>query len=660
MKLHLALILFFIATSSLSLANEPNVRFRRIPKEDLKQTSHPLDPEAEAAILYQSCRRSITYNRSVGFQLRTRLHQRIKIYTQDGQSWGDFDIPYSKDAQFARFRAYTYNLEDGKEVEIRLNNRDIYTEDVSQFTNLRRFAMPGVVAGSIIDIDYEIVEPARSSFQPFIKQHTIPVDYSEYIVDIPEYFIFNRSTKGLPLIMDIQNSEYNEGETFIDSSGNSYRVTFKVSRDNYIAHNVPALRPEPFVPSMSNYQSAITYELSELHPPHSRTISFSRTWGDIVRSLMEDRNFGGQITTRIRETESFLAEITDLPEIERIEKIYYYVRDNHEWNGNYGELAQNGVRNLLSERTGNIGDINLLLLNMLKSSNIDAKPVVMSSRNNGFLNLAHPTYQQLNYLIIAIQREENMMLLDATDKNMLVGYLPLRALNLDGILIESSNSGKRIEIENPNKGSKQTIAIIQLNDDLTINCTARLTYLNHSSIVKRSQIRSHQNEEEYIKSLMDKHPSIDITSYNVEGLKDISNQVVETFEFTSNGYIEQIGDMLYISPLLLWQTDESPFKSEKREFAVFYPDAGIETYLITFQTPEGYKIESTPQPVQMILPENIGSMLYNISISDNTIQIHYRYIRNETIVSPSNYEYLRDFMIHKIEKQNERIVLRKI
>lgn len=640
----------------------------------LEQKKHPLDPEAEAAILYQSCVRSYIFNNNTNaFDLHSRFNLRIKIYNQEGLHWANINIPYHTEGNVTRLRAFTYNLVNGQAGETRLSNRDTHTADLPEAIKNRIFAMPAVSPGSIIDIEYELIEPAfYYSLRPFFKQHSIPVDYSMYRVEIPEYFTFNKEVRGVPLPMDVTRGsgsgtinlhirQRSVDRFGIQSAQPSSRVeNYIVNIETFISRDIPALRNEPYVPAMKNYRNSINYELSSIHFPRSREINVAGTWDDITKMLMVHQTFGRQLTVRTLDLESIIEEALTKEFPDRVNMIYYYVRDNFTWNGIYGEHAANGISKLLSEGGGNVGDINLLLINLLKQAEVDVKPVVLSSRHNGFLNISYPTYAQINYVIAAVNINDDIVFLDATDKHLLAGYLPVRAWNLHGIMINSDNSATWMDIDNPNHGSLHVRAMAELEEDMKMNCRVRLMYSDYYSVLQRSRYNNSTSPDDYIDDLHKRYPQIEIAEYQISGEDEVSNSVTETMTLSLEGFAEQIGGMIYISPLMLWRVTENRFISETREFPVFYDYTGSVSYLISIRIPGSWMVESIPGPMHIALPDNKCRVIYQIDITGNDIiQIHYRNIHNESIISPQYYESLRELMITTIEKQNERIVLKK-
>ncbi len=660
--------LVFLAGQTISAQD---AKFRKVSKEELEATAHSHDAEAAAAILHQSCRRYYVYSDNDGwFNLYTYVHQRIKIYKKEGMSWADFSIPYHTKGNFSKFKAYTYNYSDGKIVEERLDNDAVFTEESSKYLKRRNFAMPAVLPGSVIDIEYELVEPSNIALRPFYFQYDIPVDFCQYEVQVPEYFNMNKTINGLPLAIDVKRDQKQGTISSINSkvgtmagretSTKTTTTRYSINIDIYEAINIPALKDEPFVPSMNNYRAAIFYELSFIQLKGGEIFNYSSSWNEIADKLMTGENFGTQINMRLNDLNDVVEQFAALPPEECMYGIYLYVRNNYSWNGNYGEQTELGLRKLLSEKSGNIGDVNLLLINLLKKAKLDVSPVVLSSRENGFLNIQHPTYAQLDYVIAAVNLNDQRIFLDATDDDLLPGYLPTRALNLDGILIINAETASRIEITNPNVGSTIMFLLTELKDDLSIEGQARITYTNYDAVVFRSKYKSYERDGGYQNKLHDHYPDLKIVSHKLEGFDQPSNKVTEFVEMTLDGHAEQMGELIFLSPMMIWQNTENQFKLEEREFPVFYNSTRSDKYTISIKLPAGYAVETLPEQVRLLLPEDLGSFHYAITDNNGTLMLQYQYDIKDDIISPAHYPSLRYFTIMMIEKQAEKVVLKKI
>ena len=111
--------------------------------------------------------------------------------------------------------------------------------------------------------------------------------------------------------------------------------------------------------------------------------------------------------------------------------------------------------------------------------------------------------------------------------------------------------------------------------------------------------------------------------------------------------------------MLFFTLTENPFKQETREYPVDFIIPFQEKYNISLKFPDGYTIETLPQPTAIALPENLGKFSYNISKNNNQTQLVYSLEINKAIITPEYYEALKNFFKEMVNKQTEKIVLKK-
>ena len=92
------------------------------------------------------------------------------------------------------------------------------------------------------------------------------------------------------------------------------------------------------------------------------------------------------------------------------------------WNERNGYSCQLGVKKAYQDKTGNVADVNLMLISMLRYAGLDANPILISTRSNGIA--LYPSRSAFNYVIAGIEVENQIILLDATNKYSLPGFYP--------------------------------------------------------------------------------------------------------------------------------------------------------------------------------------------------------------------------------------------
>jgi hypothetical protein len=135
--------------------------------------------------------------------------------------------------------------------------------------------------------------------------------------------------------------------------------------------------------------------------------------------------------------------------------------------------------------------------------------------------------------------------------------------------------------------------------------------------------------------------------------------VTRTVKFSSEDLLEEINGKIYVEPLLFLTQDKNPFKLDERKFPVDFATAWKDVNRVSIQIPNGYSVESLPEPLAIALPDNLGVFKYQVSQIGNQIKVFSILEFNSSMVPPNYYGYLKDFYSKLVKKETEKIVLAK-
>jgi hypothetical protein len=640
-----------------------------VTKEELEEKKHPSDPSAGAAILFSKGRTYMTLSEHSGFDLTTEVDMKIKIYTKEGYEWATKVIPLymsgSSRESVDISKAITYNLEAGVIKKSKLKSEGEFTEEVNKYWSSKKIMMPDVKEGSIIEFRYVIKSPFISIFPDWDFQESIPVNYSEYTTKIPEYYIYNPNFRGYyapKVTTKIASSSFHytskerSGGNVTSTSFENNKLEYKENITTYILEKLPAMKDEAYVNNVSNYTASIEHELSMTKYPNEPIKSFSSTWEDVAKTIYNYDSFGPELSkTGYFEEDMAVLLAGKTTKEEKAIAIFFYVKGRMNWNEYTGYSCDAGVKKAYKDKAGNAAEINLMLTAMLRYAGLDANPVLVSTRSNKIA--LFPNRSAFNYIIAAADIDGKVMLLDATSKAAMPNILPTRAINWYGRLIRKDGTSVNIDLT-PQMISKEVINIsAKMTPDGQISGKARDQYLDYNAFMFR-EYYSHVNKEVYLEKKEKDLGGIEINNYTVSD-KDYGKPVVEDFDFVHNNVSDIIGDKIYINPMLFFTQKENPFKLEKREYPIDFVFPHQDKYMINLALPEGYVIESLPKSTAIVMEENIGSFKYNIGTTNNIIQIGVILDINAATLAPDYYATLKDFFNKMIEKQSEKIVLKK-
>ena len=670
----LPIILFFFFSFFNLTAQE--FKLGKVSVAELEQKVHPKDTSAAAAILFKKGKSSIEYNDTDGFVLTTKVDTRIKIYKKEGYDWANQSTVYYIGDNNSREKVdfsdvNTFNLVNGKIEKTKLKSDGIFNEEVNKFRGRKKITLPNVKEGSVLEYSYTVRTSNIGMIREWAFQTSIPVNYSEYVTYVPEYYTFNVRQKGyiFPKVTTVKNNKsllINSKERY--SSGGFGGVTrtefsqdkidYSETQTTYAAQDLPAMKEESHVNNIDNYTSSLEQELSMIKYPNSPMKTFSTDWNSVVKTIYEYDDFGPELNKTgyfENDLKVILAGI-NTPE-EKIGILLEYVKSRVKWDNYHGYGCDKGVKKAYQEKTGNVAEINLMLTAMLRYAGLTANPVLVSTRSNGIA--LFPNRTAFNYVIAAVETPNGNILLDATDKFSVPNVLPLRTLNWFGRLIRKDGTSEQVDLM-PKKLSNDIVFInYSIDSEGKVTGKTRRQCSDYNAMITRNNVSS-LKEDEYLEKLENENNKIEISEYSRTNEKDILLPIIETYSFTGNNLCELIGGKIYVSPMLFFTNNKNPFTQEIREYPIDFAYPYLDKYNITIQIPEGFAVETLPAPTVLTMEDNLGTFKFNIAVNGNMLQLTIGHQINEAIVSTDKYEMLKEYYKGMIAKETEKIVLKKI
>jgi hypothetical protein len=641
------IILVFTFFFAIQINVAQKLKLGNVTIEELSQKVHPIDSSAAAAVIFKKGETTFLLGNDGEWSVQREVEMKIKIYKTEGLDYANQEVSYfvggntTENVWFSN--AATYNLENGKIVKTKLSSEGKFNEEVNDDWKIKKITLPAVKEGSIIEYSYRTVSPYITRIDDWYFQMDIPIDYVEYKIYLPKYFKYTTSLIGFE---DIEREEKSLND-------NINSVVYKYKKEN-----VPAIKEEKYVANIKNYTSILKYELASIDYPNQPIKNFALDWEGVTKTIYEHNKFGSELNYKsyFDDDIDLLIKNGDSDEV-KMNKIFKFVQQKMNWNEKNGIYTDLGVKKAYKENVGNVSDINIMLVAMLRYAGLDANPVLLSTRSNGVA--IFPNRSAFNYVVAAVQNGNEIHLLDATNKNSIPNILPLKTINWFGRLIKKDGTSFSINLMKKPISYESVALMANINEDGTIEGKIRKQMYNHNAFVFRER-HGNLNENTYIENLEKKHNGIEISEYNIKNKKELSEPIIESFTFKHNNVVDLIGSKMYISPLLFYQLDENPFKLENRKYPVDFPYPFRDSYNFNLKVPENYEIEFIPNPITYVMENGNVSFTFKISVVNKNIQISSTFDVNETIIPASEYLSLKTLFKEMINKQAEKIILKRI
>ncbi len=643
-----------------------NVKFGDVSEKHFASKVYSIDSNASAVVIADIGSSRIEGNTKGWFSLVYKHFKRVHILNKNGYDIANVSISLYSDGddeeQLDRLRAVTYNLENGKVVETKLDVKgNVFKDKISKNLVVKKFTFPNVKEGSIIEYEYTITSDYLTNLQPWEFQGAYPRLWSEYNLSLPAFFGYVFITQGSKNYDINQSDQRRESFQVVDTRGvgASERFSFQsdVTDNRWVMKNVPALKEESYTSTIDNHIAKIEFQLSEFRQPLTYR-NIMGTWPMLTDMLMKSEFFGEQVSKDngwLKDIVNPLVNASDNKEA-KAKKIFAFVRDNFTCTSHDRRSMDQTLKNLVKTKNGNVAEMNLLLTAMLKYMDIEADPVILSTRSHGYTFPLYPILSKFNYTICRAVIDGKTYFLDASEPHIGFGRLPLRCYN--GHARAVNKTADAIGLSSDQVTETKTSSIFLINDQKgNLIGSVQQTPGYYESLNLRDRIKE-KGQEQLQKDIKKAFGAeIVISNFGVDSLNKYDYELAVHYDFD---IMDEKEDIMYLNPMFGEGYKENPFKSAERFYPVEMPFAMDETYNLQLEVPEGYVVDELPKPMIVKLNEQDDGMFeYRISQSGSNISLRSRIRFKRAFFMPEEYESLREFFNLIVKKQGEQIVFKK-
>jgi hypothetical protein len=668
------LIGLFFSVFALANGQFKEPKFGKIEMTDLAMTVYDKDTTANALLLFDNGVSKFILNNEMSFQFIYERHFQVKILKKSAFDLGDMSLslyvgPRDKEA-LSGLKAVTYNLVDGKVVKTKLDNDKIFRTE-SENNETVSFAFPEVKVGSVIELSYAITSDYLYNFRGWTFQYSYPARWSQYSYEIPEYFLYREASKGY-LPFDV--NERTTGSTTFNLQGpheprsgfgkepNLTVETLKVKtlKATLAVENVPAFISEPNIDCEDNYTQSLEFELSSVQFPNEIRNDYTQTWESVDSEMDQNSSFGALLKNGgfVKDTVNAIC-LNKSNSLDKAIGIYTHVQRWMKWNEVYSKWAGKGLKKPYNERAGSSADINLLLILMLKTAGLDAKPVLFSTRDNGIADAFYPTISKYNSVLALVRIDGKKYLVDATSKYCPFGVLPANNINGKGRLIDIKQ-GDWVNLETETSFNEDKVYTLDIKPDGNLTGTITEQYDGYGSIYYRNLINKEKSLDDFMTKLQENSRGLTVTKYSFNNRNNIYQPLGDSLAVEISDKTELIGDKILFCPLLFEKTEKNRYTLEERKYPVNFNYPISEHYKFIYTVPAGYTVESLPQSANLSLPDKSVRISYNVTNTANTIVIEYTRDIKNVLILPDQYTKLKNLYDQLVKKHAEQVILKKV
>lgn len=619
--------------------------------------SSPLINPATGAVVIADIGSSMLENFDGAWRVVFKRYKRIKILATTGFDACTVKILYSSadnsDSKLKDLKAFTYNQSNSGVKRTSLTAEEFYLSRTQKDDLLEeKFTFPNVKVGSIIEYSYTVKSSDIEDLYPWEFQGEYPRLWSEYSVILPHIFNYAVIIHGRqPFYKTTVDSAIKE---IWMGNGNTNAVIYT---KKWVMKDVPEVKPEPYVNCIDNLISKIHFQISIQPLKYGRTETILPSWQYVANRLISSEYFGVPLFSENPWLNNKVDSVTSrcIGVLDKAKKIFAFVRDNFQCKGN-GIYIHSDLRQIFDGRQGNAGELNLLLIALLRKENIDANPVILSTKDNGVVNVSYPITENINYVIVRANIDNRIVYLDVSQKNIGFGKLPVSCYNGTGIVI--TKDCFPIDLNPDSLVESKTTTVFVTNNTQGGGQAAHI--IHNAGYFESLEIRDallQKKSEDYSKSLSNSFSMpAEMTNVSIDSLRQFEQPATIQYDINFDLGNENI---IYFNPLINEVLKENPYVSGSRINPVELQYASSEVFVLQMEIPKGYEVQELPKSVKADLNGTDGTFEYRVANTDGQIQLLCKLIIRKTVFQPEDYQNLRDFYAFVIRKENEMIVLKK-
>ncbi|MGG5504146.1 DUF3857 domain-containing protein [Myroides odoratimimus] len=628
----------------------------KVKPAELAELSNTSFVKDKAVILQEEVRVDFEYSDEYGFRVNETVSRKIKLYDEVAKEKLKFVVPYAPKG-YAREDmtinvSNIYRLVDGQVVKQKSPKQNLIDEDKGNWRE-KGVSYNDAKAGDIIEYSYIKSTNYIDELPEWYIQSDMPKESASYKVVVPEYFLYSIIKKG---DIKLTEQEYNRRVSFRGVNGFMIKSEINAIEKTYKAQLVPSFIVEPYLDNPANYISTVRFDLQQVHFPGNSAEKVMQTEKEFYADLLKNRGFGKELKQdKFLKKEINLEEYKGLSIEAQISKLLNVVQSRVTWNQEYGLFTQNGIKTTFYKGTGNSADVNLLLTAMLRYVGIKANPVLLSTRSNGVKTAWQRNYY--NHIITAIEADNSIYLVDATNKYTTLNILSLDDLNGTGTILYDTGAILKVNLMPQFISSKEVKYQINPNSNGSISGQIIENYKNYRALEFRNMYEG--SEWRFGKWYESQYVGMNVSSTRVYNGDNNEKDVRAVFSFSKQNGVLFFNDKYIINPFQFYPLYSNPFKSEYRNNPIYIGYPELDNYLMGIVIPEGYKVSILPQNFTLKSEQTGLEVQTKFEVKDNQVLCSLIFIKAKGVIASKDYDSVRDMYTQLLEQLKTQVTLEK-
>jgi len=615
----------------------PIQKYGFVDTAELKMTNCDFEKDAHAMVLFDRAEMVLTFPVII-----MERQKRIKIFNEDAKDNGNIKIELSRKfgaQRILELEAETITLNNGKIEYTKLDPKLVYQEHIDPTKDEVVFSMPNVKAGSVIEYRYVLERQFSHNFPTWDFQSDLPTRYSQLNVFINPMLTFSVYTR--------------KNQPFVQDTANGFGHVWALA-------DVSSTKDEPFKRSDADVLQQLTFIISQLKY-NGIVENINSSWAELGKGIAEDKDFYKPFDQGLRDEDELVKQAKALTSADqKIAFVFNKVKTLMKWDEQEEWLSVRGIKSAWKKKSGNWGEINMILLRLLRESGVNAYPMLVSTRDHGKIVADFANFDQINKLVtfVPVDTVKNYVL-DASDKYSVYNEVPFDLLNSYGLCLNREKSDYRLVFLKKDAPVKQAVLInAEIRPDGSMKGTAQINSFSYNKS-NYLELNKKLDDKKYKEFLTDRDNQIKITSLKLENAEVDSLPLMQNIEFSLDlpGTDEKY---IYFNPNLFTSLHQNPFISKDRFSDIDFGYNSVYSINGRYKIPAGYKIDALPKSMNLLMADRSISFRRLIGEQDGYIVVNYTIAYKKSVYPLSSYDEIYAYYKKMTDVLNEQIVLKKL
>jgi len=634
-----------------SLSQVTDSEFGNIP--DSLYTMERYDPYPSEPFIYDFKNLDVSFENDENSIIAIlNYHVRIKVFDSNTRGVSVVAIPYyfERDIEEVRnIRAVTHT-EDGQKIP--LEEEAIRRININSRYNVIEFTMPAVEDGAILEYSYQIRRRYIEELPDFHLSNQAPTAMAKVSITYPGYLRYDTIKENYEGKVEHHTEE-------IDTSSVAKIFTIPqpnpILRETWIARDVPPIEEEAYISSLDDYRGKLKFKLSEFGVPRQK---LENSWNLVVAELRRNQNVleVAQNHNRAREIGAEIARRFDNRAAVQ-DSIFRYVNFVVNFSGSKSPYSEVSDERVLSGEPADQAAINQTLLAMLQGADIEAYPLLISTRQFGQINRSFPSFFQFNGQLTYSLIDGEAYFMDASFPHSQPNLIPVDTYNETGLLLKPK--GYEWKYINPAKSLFAIDIDVKAELDRQGNLSGEISAESSgypAQVIRQKRSNGEPIEQIVREAVFDGYRSANINVLGFSNLDSYDRSLNFGADFQLEEYATSFSDGLQFRPMVVGYLMSNPFNEGTRDLPVTLdaPEKLDLTYEVTI--PQGFTFPQGRQNRSIELPGASFTESYDIKARTIRYEFHIDISRKQ--FEPEVYPQLLNLYERWVEISNSSWLIR--